>query len=117
MEIEQYMHGDCHIFALGLQEEFGYKIQFALDYDEDLGKEVLIHAYCVDGEDKIDIEGRGKLEQVLESFDYNEPYYRDVSKKEVKKLIEAGFIHEPYKGQEKEVQGYIRKNRENFIKR
>lgn len=58
IDMEQFLHGHCLLFAYRLQEEFGYELLF--DY-EDESCEHLVHAYCCGKENGnvyfIDIRG------------------------------------------------------------
>lgn len=54
-----FLHGVCGIFALALNEIYGYTIEIAAEENyEGLPWEArLVHVYCVDGDNYIDIRG------------------------------------------------------------
>lgn len=54
-----FLHGVCGIFALALNETYGYPIEIAAEEDyEGLPWEArLVHVYCVDDDNYIDIRG------------------------------------------------------------
>lgn len=77
---EEHLHGRCHLIAVALHEATGLPLGAFLDETwvetNDGGVEmvVLVHAFVVDGEDAIDIRGRIPMEDVLDEFDFNEPW-------------------------------------------
>lgn len=115
MNIEQYLHGDCHIFAMALHLEFGYQIQLAIDkFDLDTESEVLIHAYCVHQEKAIHASGKVDLEKILDDYDYNDEYFVNVSKEVLENLVNTGFLHAPTEKQIENIREYIRQNKNKF---
>lgn len=115
MDLDNYLHGECHIFAWALHLEFGYPMRFAFDYyDLEIEGEVLIHTFCINCEDAIDARGRVDINEVLYDFNYNEEYFEDVTEDRLKSLIEEGFIHSPDDGQLQLVRKYIRSNIDKY---
>lgn len=115
MDLEGYLHGDCHIFALALHKVFGYKMKLAIDeYDIELEEPVLIHAYCYEGEYVIDARGVSGKDEALEPFDYSEVVFREVETAGIVKLMDEGFLHRPDIGQYEAVVAYMQANREHF---
>lgn len=115
MELESYMHGECHLFALALNQAFGYDMVFVFDeMDIEVQSEVLIHAYCKTEEGCVDARGFFKEEDALAEHDYSRPYTVDVSVREVHSLIETGFLHTPSFGQMDELTQFLKDNRERF---
>jgi hypothetical protein len=109
--LEDYLHGSCHIFVLALNMEYGHPIQLVMDANDlETGREVLIHAYCVSGNRAIDARGFYDKKYVLKSFDYNEPYHKDVTEQELREMIEKGFGHFPTDGEIESLREYIKKN-------
>lgn len=110
-----YLHGRCHLFALAIQKVFGYDIEFAIDEcDLELETEVLIHAYCVKEGKAVDVEGIWDKEDVLADFDYNEPYERIVTVKEVSEMMEDGFIEFAEIGELESLVKYIKDNKKRY---
>lgn len=115
MDLESYLHGDCHIFAQALQEVFGFKIKLAIDeYDIELEEPVLIHAFCYEGDFIVDARGVSGKAETLEPFDYSEVMFREVEKAGVEQMMTEGFLHRPDKGQYEKVVAYLEENRETF---
>lgn len=112
---EQYMHGDCHIFAIALNEELKYPIQLAMDeYDVNIDGEALIHAYCVQDDSAVHVGGKTKIDNILEEFEYNIPYFRDVTVKDINELIKDGFLQGYKKEQLEDIKRHIRSNIELY---
>lgn len=115
MDWEKYLHGECHIFALALHLEFGYPIQLAIDaFDLEIESERLIHAYCIKDDKAVDVRGLVNIGEILDDFDYNEPYHMNVNKEGLLKLIKDGFLHEPEENQLEEVISFIRNNKNKY---
>ena len=115
MNLETYMHGDCHLFALALHQEFGYDMVYVFDeMDIEVQSEVLIHAYCKTKNGFVDARGFFNEEDALAEHDYSRPYTVDVSVREVHSLIETGFLHTPSFGQMDELTQYLKDNKEWF---
>lgn len=115
MDLEGYLHGDCHIFALALHKVFGYQIKLAIDeYDIELEEPVLVHAFCYEGESVIDARGVSGKADVLEPFDYSDVVFREVESADVEKMMTEGFIHQPDEGQYESVVEYLHVNKEHF---
>lgn len=56
LSLYDFLHGFCHIFALRLHKQFGYKIVNVYSYERSL-----IHSFCIDEEDNlIDVRGKTK---------------------------------------------------------
>lgn len=74
MHEEELLHGICHYLALALAEKYNYKIILWLDYDLEIEKDVLIHAFNITNEGKfIDYNGiTNNIENIIGEFDYNE---------------------------------------------
>ena len=70
---EQYLHGNCHLFAVALHRLTGLPIEAALDTDLMTGRNVLMHAYLRDGDRILDLAGRRDWEVMLQSFDAFRP--------------------------------------------
>ena len=97
IDIEEYKHGKCELFAFVLHKMFGYPIRFYIDPEGDIelldeSVPVLIHACNILNENTlIDVDGKIDVENILNEFDY---FYVDVvdvksleSAKEVLKAI------------------------------
>ena len=115
MNLENYLHGECHLFALALHQVFGYEMVFVFDeMDSEVETEVLIHAYCKNGEHCVDARGVFEEKNALDDYDYNLPYQVDVSKKEAYSLIETGFLHAPAFGQMDNLMDYVQANKSQY---
>lgn len=116
LEIEQYLHGDCHLFAYALSVVFDYPIELCIDSEDmETQSEVLIHAYCKFNNTFIDIRGQStSIEHLLSEFDYNEIYFLSVDKNHIEKLISTKFLHDFEKTQLEEIINYIRMNKDKY---
>lgn len=115
MRQDDYLYGECHVFALALQEVFGYQMKFALDeFDEELEREVLIHAFCFEGDHVIDARGISHASDVLEPYDYNDVHFEEVELSALEQMMESGFVHRPDDGQYKELVQYLLDNKETY---
>jgi hypothetical protein len=68
--LEGYFHGDCAIIAVALADLTGKPLAAMLDHDNDLDREVLVHAFVsLDDNGAIfDAAGLSTIEHVRESF-------------------------------------------------
>lgn len=75
IESLNFEEGDCPIFAIALHRLSKLPLMALVEYDEQLGSTVLIHAYVkfMDGRKYpcIDINGEGTTESYLEQFPNN----------------------------------------------
>lgn len=59
---EAYLHGSCHVFALALAELSGLPTGAFVEFNEDLGRDCLVHAFVLDDASDenmiIDLHGR-----------------------------------------------------------
>lgn len=68
------LHGHCHFFALAMHELTGYPLAAYVEYDMDIDRYALVHAFVVDGEDAIDVRGRMPAADIIkDEFDFWEP--------------------------------------------
>ena len=115
MNQEDYLYGDCHIFAQALHEVFGYQMKLAIDeFDLELEKEVLVHAFCYVGNQIIDARGVSNATETLEPYDYNEVTFRKIEQADLEGMMEEGFVHRPEVGQYEKLVAYLQKNKERF---
>jgi hypothetical protein len=72
-ELDQFLHGDCPIFAVALHRLTGYPIYGLVEFDEVIGHTVLIHAYVKAPDGKlIDASGdESTVETILDVFPNN----------------------------------------------
>jgi len=68
--LEKYFGGDCPVFAVALHKLTGYPIYGLVEYDEDINKTVLIHAYvkAPDGRIIDAIGDESTVEDILTEF-------------------------------------------------
>ena len=86
---EIMLHGHCHFMALALHEATGFKLAAYLEFDDDIGRTALVHAFVVDGDEAIDVRGRMPLSDILEGeFQCFEPDLVEFSREE---LLLLGF--------------------------
>lgn len=114
--IENYLHGRCHLFAQALHEELGYEVEFFLDddywfEDSDFPSTVLVHAYCISPKNKC-IDARGEVSRCVleEEYEYNLVRYQRVSLQELKNEIKSKRLCEPDKGEIETLREFIRGN-------
>jgi len=63
-----FLYGRCVTFAIALRKLTGLPLYGLLGIDEDTGKEVLIHAYVKDGEERVDVKGPRSLDEIISDF-------------------------------------------------
>jgi hypothetical protein len=62
-----YLEGECHVLALALQREYGWRLGAVLEQGED---EFVAHVFALDAEDRaIDACGQRPYEQMKEEWD------------------------------------------------
>ena len=71
---EMFLHGKCHLFAIALHRLTGLPLAATLDVEPWSERTVLVHAYVIDGDDRIDVRGRFGLEDIGELFEVAEPW-------------------------------------------
>ena len=115
---ENYLFERCHIFALALNEYFGYPIEFFWDTAaiiKDRIGQALIHAYVVTPNNQcLDISGIITREQIKERYKGNRPIYRRVTIAEIQGYIESGFLEKPYENEIEQLHAYIKKNKKLY---
>lgn len=116
LDIEQYLHGDCHLFAYALNVIFDYPIELCIDSEDmETQSEVLVHAYCKFNNKFIDIRGiSNDIEHLLSEFDYNTIRFFTVDKNHIEKLIENKFLHDFENNQLEELMNYIRTHKDKY---
>lgn len=115
MKLEDYLHGDCHIFAQALHQVFGYKMSFAIDEcDLELGGETLIHAFCQTEAGAMDGRGFVTESELTEPYDYSFLSFQKVDMAEVKRWEQSGFLHETTPEQLAEAIRFIEENKERY---
>jgi hypothetical protein len=85
-----YEDGDCPIFAIALHRLGGYPLMALVEYGDEVGATVLIHAYVKhDNKWRLDINGEGSVEWYLEKY----PNNGDAQEVEIseKDLLELGY--------------------------
>lgn len=66
---ETYLHGQCHLLALALHEKFGLPLEYALEYDIDIDRLALQHAWVRwDDTHIVDIGGLRTIKSVEYDF-------------------------------------------------
>lgn len=71
----QFLHGNCHTFAVVTAELLSANVGLWTEYDEEMGCEVLIHAFVVESKNNeavyIDVRGvTDSFEDIVDGFDY-----------------------------------------------
>lgn len=113
MNIEEYIHGSCHLFALSMLEITKAPIILALDtFLTESGEEieVLAHAFNFDGQQYIDIRGNfASLDEILEEFEeLNHIYYiQDIDGNYTKSMISSSKWNDYQFGEKEKIQDYI----------
>ena len=136
----QYTGGDCHIFALALSRELGYRMMFIFDEEAFIDDDTiyaLAHAYAVDSNNNaFDITGNiskteefegfwndvddayeteDKVVEFLENeYEVNSAEVLEMTKETLDVLFVDKFLHRPKKGQLEECQLFIRQNISKF---
>lgn len=66
---ETYLHGNCHILAIALHEKYGFPLECSMEYDFDISKLALQHAWVRwDDECIIDVGGLRTIESLKYDF-------------------------------------------------
>ena len=115
-----FLHGDCQYFALALAKLCKYKIVFWLDFDGEIQKTCLVHAFnYVEGlHDKriyIDIKGRRTWKDIENNFDYwDEPILITKDYEGALKLLKG--IKVPYDDENliKDAESFIIRNMSHY---
>jgi hypothetical protein len=82
--------GDCPIFAIALHRLTGLPLMGLTEYDEELGSEVLIHAYVrLNNEFVIDSTGDTTVERILNIYPNNGDAYESIFTE--KELLDIGY--------------------------
>lgn len=117
LDIVQYLHGDCHLFAYALNVVFDYPIELCIDSEDmETQSEVLVHAYCKLDNKFIDVRGiSNDIEHLLSEFDYNTIQFFKVDKNHIEKLIVNKALHGFEKNQLEKLMDYIRTNKDKYI--
>jgi hypothetical protein len=72
-EIESYLHGQCHLFAVALHKVTGLPLRAAVGWSDDIDGEVLVHAWVETPEGRVvDAAGFRSYEDVLETYGEDE---------------------------------------------
>lgn len=116
IEIETYLYGRCHLFALALSRVFPYEMEFFWDEEAwfDEGEVVgtaLVHAYCI-LPNHMCVDARGILskEDILNDYDWNSPSYLKATKEMVEEWIKEGVLDSPVQDELQHLQLYIQEN-------
>ena len=112
IDVDQYQHGSCEVFALAMHMELGYDMYFLLDeqaFFEDDGDgfygEALVHAYCGNKSGRMfDVTGEIDEDYLFKEFEVNEPKIIQVSDIDFQNMVNDKFIA---KTDEKELQDCI----------
>lgn len=90
---EQFLHGQCHLFALALKEASGLPIAAILDFDPNLNKVCLAHAFVRPHDDYIiDLKGYREEFSLQKEFDMFEPESVSITELNLLKLGEGRAI-------------------------
>lgn len=99
VNVFQFLHGNCHTFAIVLAEMLNCSIGLWTEYDEDMCCEVLIHAFAVESKggviNYVDIRGKtDDFKDITDEFDYMyEPVFNTFSREEAEsKLKSMGIV-------------------------
>lgn len=100
-----FLHGMCTIFAIALNQEFGYPILMLYDSDEKPVLDSLIHIFCEKTDSAgirhfVDARGvTGSEEAFLDSFEgwFDRPAYKQVEPKDVECLIISDMGESTYR--------------------
>lgn len=124
IDIEDYLHGSCHLFALALHEELGYEMEFMWDmerwFSDETTGQALVHAYCILPKGKpfkgkyVDASGAVSKHFIESEYDYNILQYETYSKEKLEHDMKTKFLHKPEKHEIKKLREYIRKNIEMY---
>lgn len=72
----ELLYGRCATFAIALSRLTGLPIYGLVGHDDEVGTEVLIHAYVKDGDVCVDVKGPRSFDAIMEDFD-NDPAVAD----------------------------------------
>jgi len=81
------LHGQCGVFAIALGEVSGLPVYATFEHDNDIDKDVLVHAYVRPNEsDLIDIKGTRNKDWALQEFPGYNTWERKVSYDDILKI-------------------------------
>jgi hypothetical protein len=89
---DTYLHGNCHVFALALARLSGLSLGAFVDFNDDLERDCLVHAFVIDsaGGDKAIIDIRGwrsfTADDCVNEFPCGFPCFTTLSPDELAKL-------------------------------
>ena len=123
INIAEYLHGRCHIFALALHTALGYPMEFLWDLaatDDETweDREALVHAFCKrpDGA-MVHVTGtftQAELEEDFAQFGVQEPDLRRESADDVQRQIAEGLLEAPRVGEVEQLVSYINEIKERY---
>jgi len=87
--VQDFIHGDCPIYAIALHELSGLPLMAMLDYSDEIDKTVLVHAFVMHNNKVIDAEGYKTIDDIEDEFPIeNEAEVVNITPKE---LIKIGY--------------------------
>lgn len=111
MNKHTYKYGRCHLYALAVNEVFGFKIKALWDLEpEDDLPTSLVHMWNVKDGKAFDIEGFFDESGVEDDYEVNDPDYASHTKTSVLKLIKEGVLDGPEPGEMEMLKKYVRKS-------
>ncbi|WP_214688291.1 MULTISPECIES: hypothetical protein [unclassified Exiguobacterium] len=112
VEIDNYLYGRCHLFALLCSKMSGYDMEFLWDDDfwfegAELPSKVLVHAYVVSqtGE-RYDAGGRLDDERLSE-YDCNQPSFQNVTISQVESWMAENLLSDFEDGEVERLQEWL----------
>ena len=90
---DYYMEENCHIFALALNEIFGYTMWLLFDEEDEEEITNVAHVFVEAGKEWLDIEGFKETKNIKDAYyDLDDPTIVAVTKKELFKLVEKDIL-------------------------
>src|SRR5207253_1978164 len=85
-ENDNYLHGECHIFALALQEISGLPLYAITDTDWNIEAQCLVHAGVKYQGGLIDVKGFREFSAIYDEFEAFEPEESAIEEMELLQL-------------------------------
>lgn len=115
-----FLHGVCGAFALALHERFGFDVAFVIDeYAEEHTLDELVHVYCLDDGDFVDVRGRVDDEDAfLEDFEdfLAEPVHVGVDAKTLEETLTRWMGRDALERYKTLATGFIREHEDFYAK-
>lgn len=123
LDIDTYLYGRCHLFALVAAEFFGYEIELFWDTDvylEDRDESItaLVHAYNLLPDNRV-VDARGIItrKEMIDDYDYSEMFFEKVEVKEIYRLMSINDLAAFEEGEKEKIIFHLSSNLDTYYER